>query len=666
MPDSDASLLQSFAANRGEKAFRALSDRYLGLIYHTALRRTGNLPLSQDISQNVLCALAKKAGSLAEHPERLAAWLHRATIYESLKAMRSESAHQRRKELRHPDEIPGHSHESPWSDALPILDASLDKLSETDRTVLLLHFFENHSFPQIARTLGKSTDAVQKQSRRALEKLSRLLRGKGVALSVTCIATGLTAEFAKAAPVQMAGTLSAKAFATASPSTPSAALMIASKPKVAIPAILLICGIPLAVQQSAISSANERRAELLAITSGSGASTSPQRQRPGANRNDGISGTEFVALAERWNEIQREKGHAYNPGEESFLTDLYVGDLDRLDNETLIKWIKIGVAEPMDRFKKHAALRTLFFTLAKRDPRLALDTAVGVFPSGPGFPRAFTACGAGPILGEWAKTQPRAAFDWFAQSNLREKFGPLLSVSNARSGSLGDLTYPLLDSLLGTEPLLARELVVKIPENERIAILSSSAMSMRSKNTGIKIVAMREGGSQRPLAHSVAHLEVIKEFAPSTFENQLPSILSPLSDAEIQELVSRTHLSEQEKALVAKRVVGSAHSTVVNPDRSQTIKVDESKVRLAERISPGSYEQVRQEIRAAEEQRDDPMAQMQLQILSISPDMPEADIARILTTFRFQTRLEEALKQAERIKDPEKKSQVIEHLRKSK
>ena len=74
MPDSDASLLKSFAATRDEKTFRVLADRYLGLIFHTAVRRTRNRPLSEEVSQNVLCAMAKKAGALAKNPERLAAW----------------------------------------------------------------------------------------------------------------------------------------------------------------------------------------------------------------------------------------------------------------------------------------------------------------------------------------------------------------------------------------------------------------------------------------------------------------------------------------------------------------------------------------------------------------------------------------------------------------
>jgi DNA-directed RNA polymerase specialized sigma24 family protein len=88
MPASDSSLLRSFVSHHDEAAFGALVDRHLGLIFQTALRRTGDRSLSEDVSQKVLSILARKAGLLALNPERLPAWLHRTTLYESLKAMR--------------------------------------------------------------------------------------------------------------------------------------------------------------------------------------------------------------------------------------------------------------------------------------------------------------------------------------------------------------------------------------------------------------------------------------------------------------------------------------------------------------------------------------------------------------------------------------------------
>lgn len=63
MRDSDGPLLKSFATDRSEEAFRLLTKRHLGLIFHTALRRTENRPLAGEISRNVSLAMARKSGS---------------------------------------------------------------------------------------------------------------------------------------------------------------------------------------------------------------------------------------------------------------------------------------------------------------------------------------------------------------------------------------------------------------------------------------------------------------------------------------------------------------------------------------------------------------------------------------------------------------------------
>jgi RNA polymerase sigma factor (sigma-70 family) len=254
MRDSDESLLKSFALNRDEAAFRTLAERYLGLVFHTALRRTNNRPLAEEVSQNILCALAKKASSLAKKPDLLPAWLHRATLFESSKAMRSESSYQRRKQLQASGDSAGTC--SNWIEALPHLDQALDKLPEPDRHVLLQHFFDSHPFPKIAQALGKSTAAVQKQSQRALEKLSRILRSKGITLSATVLATGLTSELAKAAPASLLKTATTAVLTgTATYSTTGLTLMTLSKSKALIPLALVLCALPLALQQMAISHA---------------------------------------------------------------------------------------------------------------------------------------------------------------------------------------------------------------------------------------------------------------------------------------------------------------------------------------------------------------------------------------------------------------------------
>ncbi len=667
MPDSDATLLTTFAATRDEKSFRALADRYLGLIFHTALRRTGNRPLAEEVSQNVLCAMAKKAGNLARHPERLAPWLHRATILESLKAMRSESSYQRRKQLPNPEETPsGPDSGSIWADAVPLLDGALDKLPEADRTVLMLHFFGNRSFPQIAGILGKSADAVQKQSRRALEKLSRLLRARGVALSATVIAAGLSAEFAKAAPVSLAATAAAAAWSTPASTGPITTLL-SMKPKVLIPAAVLVCGLPLAVQQSAISSAAARNRELTATAPGGPAGgTAPSRQRVTTAATAGAPNLDFIALGDRWDGIRRSLGNHPMPGTPDLQAEAYATELESLDTPTLVELIRKGAAETMEREKKYAALRTLVFTLAKRDPRLALDTLLTAFPAGVNLPRALNETGAGKILGHWAAAEPRAAYDWFQAGNLRERYGPELGLSNLRRDSLGELTIPLFDSLLLSDPGLAREFVLSLPEEELPAFFRGLTMATRARNTGIGFTG--EGIPPRPARQTANLLVLFREFAPSQVEKELPVIFSPgsVSRGDLEKFIAGAEFTDAEKIVVARQLARMARTSVRQPDGSVIGRTDDELMEIAKQLAPQLASQLAGDADEEKRNHDAGMAQAQLQILNAPVELGDAAISMILMNHDFSGHLDEALKHAERIKDPEKKAQVIEKLRRTK
>lgn len=248
----DEELLDRFVRLNDEPSFRRLAERYSGLIFHTALRSLNDRTLAEDVAQRVLVALAKKASKVSRGNAPLPAWLHRTTILEAKSARRSESRHHRKKEalMRAPNDS-SRSGDSDWQDALPHLDAAIDTLPEADRHVLLLHFVNEMTFPEIARRVGKSAAAVQKQSRRALENLQRILGKRGVTLSLGILTAGLTTEMAKAAPVLLLpalGSISSLGKATIS------ALVVKKTTVAAIGTTLLLCGIPLARQQVSINS----------------------------------------------------------------------------------------------------------------------------------------------------------------------------------------------------------------------------------------------------------------------------------------------------------------------------------------------------------------------------------------------------------------------------
>lgn len=194
-----------------------------GLVYHSALRRTGNAASAEEITQSVFALLARKAASLRSHPN-LTAWVFRTTQLECAKTMRSEMRHQRKLDALASEPPAATADDSAaWLEALPALDASLDQLAEKDRALIIQRFFESKRFAEIAGSTGKSEAACKMQLKRALEKLATLLRSRGIALSVPVIATGLSAEFAKAAPLATQ-TLATKALAASSGITTSTVL----------------------------------------------------------------------------------------------------------------------------------------------------------------------------------------------------------------------------------------------------------------------------------------------------------------------------------------------------------------------------------------------------------------------------------------------------------
>lgn len=208
--DDDITLLRAWARERSELAFRAVVDRYAGLVFGVALRRTGERPLAEEAVQNVFTDLARKAAVIVELQRPLAAWLHRCAVYESATLLRSEFRH--RQKMKHfANNSPGEPAPDPWQEVRPLLDGAINALSEPDRRVLLLHWFDRRTFADIAEKTGSTPAAAQRRGLRALDKLAALLRRRGTAIPAVILAAGLTPQLSHAAPAGLAATVSTAA-----------------------------------------------------------------------------------------------------------------------------------------------------------------------------------------------------------------------------------------------------------------------------------------------------------------------------------------------------------------------------------------------------------------------------------------------------------------------
>ncbi len=200
---SDQELLGEFARNRHEAAFAELVRRHQAMAYAAAFRICGEHAEAQDVLQQVLITLARKAPALGE-VRCLGSWIHRVVVREAVRTRRKTNHRSRREAMA--SEIESMSGEGRDAGAaiLPLLDESLDSLRESDRQVLTLHYLEGWTFAAIARQMGGSSDAWQKRSIRALQKLADGLRRRGVPVSVAvlgAVMAGTRAEAGVAAVV---------------------------------------------------------------------------------------------------------------------------------------------------------------------------------------------------------------------------------------------------------------------------------------------------------------------------------------------------------------------------------------------------------------------------------------------------------------------------------
>jgi RNA polymerase sigma factor (sigma-70 family) len=205
----DWKLLQDFRAHNSEQAFATLVNRYVGLVYSSALRQVNQPHLAEEVTQSVFILLARKASSFRSNII-LASWLFRTTRFAASRALRSETRRKIREqeafqmqELSNPDET--------WRVIAPVLDEALDDLSESDRNAVLLRFMGDKNLRETGLTLGISEDAAKKRVARALEKLRAFFQRRGFIMSAVVLAGALSEQLVGAAPAGLASSVTSAA-----------------------------------------------------------------------------------------------------------------------------------------------------------------------------------------------------------------------------------------------------------------------------------------------------------------------------------------------------------------------------------------------------------------------------------------------------------------------
>lgn len=176
-------LLAALAHDREEARGRVDDDSFAGHVrrhrqhvYRVALSVLGpdHVPEAEDVTQDVFLRLFRSWGSLRGESE-LSTWLHRTAFNRAVDV-------RRRARFRRPhvpvDEIPAAAAPEPAADS-EVLVQLVDRLPDTERAIVRLHYWMGYPAAEIARRLGMPDASVRSHLFRARRRLRRALRTGG-------------------------------------------------------------------------------------------------------------------------------------------------------------------------------------------------------------------------------------------------------------------------------------------------------------------------------------------------------------------------------------------------------------------------------------------------------------------------------------------------------
>jgi RNA polymerase sigma-70 factor (ECF subfamily) len=178
LPDNPIALLQHIASGDGE-AFGRFYNRYATLIFTLALRLLGSHSDAEDLLQEVFLQVWRQPQSYSPERGSPEAWLITMTRSRAIDKLRS----MRRRDVSPlpPDQPPGPAGGTPVepptqaSEAKLTVQGVLSKLSEAQRIVLELAYFDGLTQSEIAARLGEPLGTVKTRIRAGLERLREFL-----------------------------------------------------------------------------------------------------------------------------------------------------------------------------------------------------------------------------------------------------------------------------------------------------------------------------------------------------------------------------------------------------------------------------------------------------------------------------------------------------------
>ena len=206
----DVRLLELFCGEGSQEAFAELVRRHIDMVYASAVRQVRDPATAEDVVQGTFIVLAAKAKRLGANVV-ISSWLlntARFVALDAVKAQRRRRLHEQVAGLervgrmnphtQEPRGASGAGHSGAGSCPAPpgfdeVVDRALGRLGRAARDVLVLRYFRNQSFSELAVQLHISEPAARKRVSRALAQLREVLGRFGVEMEADAIAPSLAA-----------------------------------------------------------------------------------------------------------------------------------------------------------------------------------------------------------------------------------------------------------------------------------------------------------------------------------------------------------------------------------------------------------------------------------------------------------------------------------------
>lgn len=119
--------LAEYVKTGSECAFESVVHQHLQMVYATALRKTGNRDMAEEVAQSTFILLTRKAAQL-KPSGALGAWLHQTALFKSQEHLKKTSIQAKRLRMLKETVMPNFETKDEWEPILPMLDDAVERI----------------------------------------------------------------------------------------------------------------------------------------------------------------------------------------------------------------------------------------------------------------------------------------------------------------------------------------------------------------------------------------------------------------------------------------------------------------------------------------------------------------------------------------------------------